>query len=407
MPTETLLSNITKIEHWPRDPIAFQKALEEGETMVMVRLNDNTLVDATKPICIQREDGRQVYLKIPNPCNHKPQIAYTEAAVAQLARELLLRWGVYVPEYEIIELTLDSPLEGVTKTPCCLVEALEAFESFGACGDDINVDPSKIKLDRLSEESRNIRLRQSNILFSKEFAAFSAVMQFIANNDPHQENFGLAAIHGQPSFAAIDFDMAPMPFLIEQAFFGPYNAAEYTKENNYHCEEGGRHTPNDIDLSLFPVSPKKTKLDSTPDRWVTTWCSGFNAGLDASPTKAEFQATINQVFYELANLSDLFFVVTFKKVITPKILETKPELTTLQTKLIQYFKDYTRQLNRVITTQLESKVDFVERTQFNQPNTEDTDIPPFQNSSSFFRPSNALQKQGGSPEMDHVWGNPE
>ena len=183
----------------------------------------------------------------------------------------MLRWGVLVPEYEIIELPLKSPLKDATSSPACVIQALDSFEPFG--GDYINADSKQVQImGEDAERKKSIRQKKLNILFSRPFAAFLAVTKFIANNDSHQENFGLSLFNGKSTLSAIDFDMAPMPFLIEEEFFGPFNAEQFNRKNNYHCEDGGRHSPFDIDLETFPTPNERSK---TPDGDVTLWCIRF------------------------------------------------------------------------------------------------------------------------------------
>ena len=408
---EILLSDIVKVEYEPRDIQAFQTALSEGETRIIVCLKDNSRIDATKPIRVMREDQSRFYLKIPNPCNHKASISYIEATVARLANELLLQRGVLVPEYEIIELVVDSPIGGVSIIPSCLIEFIETFEPFGQCGNDFVADPSKIKYDRLSGEQQETRKRQSSILFCKEFAAYAAVTEFIGNNDPHQENFGTATYNGHPVLAAIDFDMAPMPFLIDNELFGPFNAMQFTKEDNYHCDEGGRHTPDDIDLSTFPHSPKKDRRqDSTPDNWITMWCTGFNDGLKASTKSDEFYTEVNQVFFALTHVSDLFFETTVKKAVSKKILEKNPDVANLLNGLVSYFQRYRCQLSKVLAAQQVIKPvcsASAEETTF-EPGSSDTSssMGSFFFQSSEKTPPRRIEKLGGSPEMYDMWPRP-
>lgn len=409
---EILLSDIVKVEYEPRDMQAFQMALSEGETRVIVCLKDNRRIDATKPIRVHREDQSHFYLKIPNPCNHKSSISYIEATVARLASELLLQRGVLVPEYELIELVVDSPIGGVSHIPACLIEAIETFEPFGQCGDYFVADPSKIKYDRLSSEQQEARTRQSSILFCKEFAAYAAVTEFIGNNDPHQENFGTATYNGHSVLAAIDFDMAPMPFLIENELFGPFNATQFTKENNYHGEEGGRHTPDDIDLTTFPHSPKKDRRDdATPDNWITMWCTGFNAGLKASTKSDEFYTEVNQVFFDLAHVSNLFFETTVKKVVPKKILEKNPDVINLLNGLVSYFQRYRWKLNNVLVAQQVIKPVCGASPEESVFVSGSSDSLPSTSSFFFQRKENVelrrIDQQGGSPEMETMWPSPE
>lgn len=378
-----LFSDIVRIEYKPSDLLGFQKALIDGEIQIDLLLKDGRFINATKPIRIQKDDGNLVYLKIPNPCNHNPQISYIEACIAKLAHDLLLPRGVVVPEYEIIELDLTSPFSELKKTPCCLIEALESFTPFGDCGDDFNADPSKVKVERLTDKQRSERLRKSNILFSKEFAAFAVVSQFIGNNDPHQENFGSIFIEGSHVIAAIDFDMAPMAFLNQHKIFGPFNVSQFNDEHLYHDEEGGRHTPYNIDISNFPT-PLDPDRCPTPDNWFTKWCHGFKEGLIASGKEKEneFHDEVKQMFRDLANLSDLFFVRTFDKVITKKTQASHQDASKLVANLVKHFQTYTAKLKRVVASWQLDLVD-QKQTMFAPPSFVDFGNTPLLNHSMF------------------------
>ena len=448
-----LFSNIVKIVYMPIDDQEFETALIEGNTKVFLRLkniegidltkfirvekSDGSLVyqtknedgdyepnlictkeddgsfvylfNATKPICIQKDDKSLVYLKIPNPCNHKPVIAYVEACVAKLAHDLLLPRGVVVPEYEVIELPLELT-SGVSKTPCCLIEALETFESFGKTGSDFVADSKKIIIERFSEEQKTDRTRKLDILFSKEFAAFSAVTQFIGNNDPHQENFGLMTIAGKSVLAAIDFDMAPTDFLSKFAVFGPYNAEEFTLVNKYHAGDGGRYTPNNIDFCNFPVLRDAGRC-ATPDRWITEWCTGFDAGLMASGKADEFHDESDEMFRNLAKLSDLFFERTFEKAISKTVLDNNPELANLIAALVGRFKDNTITLKSAFERHEAAKPTRLAALAPQRLSISDTPPTPLLSGSMFhppentFRPHEGQQQNmsGGSPDMPDEW----
>lgn len=444
-------SNVVNIVYMPIDANEFETALIDGKTTVFLRLkniegidltkfirmekSDGSLVyqtkngdstydinlictkeedgsfvylfNATKPICVQKDDKSLVYLKIPNPCNHKPLIAYVEACVAKLAHDLLLPRGVVVPEYEVIELPLELT-SGLSKTPCCLIEALETFESFGKTGNDFAADSKKVKMDRFSEEQMNDRTRKLGILFSKEFAAFSAVTQFIGNNDPHQENFGLMTIAGKSVLAAIDFDMAPTDFLSKFEVFGPYNAEEFTPDNLYHAGEGGRYTPNNIDFCNFPV-PRDAGRCATPDRWITEWCTGFDVGLMASGQADEFHDESDEMFRNLAKLSDLFFERTFERAISKTVLDNNPELATLIAALVGRFKDYTSTLKSAFERH-EAQKEAAKSTRLAAlapQRLSISDTPSSLLSGSMFQPpEGALECQktsGGSPGMPEEW----
>lgn len=405
MPSKTqttpILSSISHIEYEPQDPSAFEEALKDGGTEVFVCLKNGTRINVSKPVRFQKDDDNFVYLKIPNPCNHQPVIAYIEACVARLAQTLLLCRGVLVPEYAVIELSLNSA-DG-SKTPACLIEALETFTPFGLLGDDFVADPSKVRIENFSAEQRQERLRRLSLLFCKEFAAYAVVTQFIGNNDPHQENFGSVNLDGDAILAAIDFDMAPMPFLTHHEVFGPYNAETFTIENLYHDDIGGRHTPESIDFSQFPISPHSDGR-ATPDNWFTNWCSGFTAGLKASTKNDEFRLEANRMFSELAQLPELFFTRTFEKVITKKIQAAYPELSDLLADLTTYFQGCTAKLKQVVERQkglIELHAPAAPPFFNELSETDSFCLSPLARL-SFYKGLKPAHKPGTSPEMEQI-----
>lgn len=415
-----LLSDIQQIEYEPCDKTAFEKALVEGETKLFLRLKNGEravfrLADGSdteqmlQASPVQKDDGSIAYLKIPNPCNHKPHIAYVEACVAKLMHDLLLPKGVVIPEYEVIELPLLSPVAAqVSATPCCLVEALENFEPFGNSGDDFTADPRKIRMDRLTDNQKADRERKNGLLFSKEFAAFAVMTLFIRNNDSHQENFGSTIFGGKSILAAFDFDMAVIDFLNTHDIFGPYRAELYTKEQGYHSGDDGRLSPKHIDLSNFPV----LSTDAMPDNWFSNWCSGFIEGLKATGEENErvFRAEVNQMFRDLANLNGVFFTRTFDKIFSKKVIASHPELVGLGAELADYFQTYVKELKLVIDRQLEAekrkaaRVPSLSAGCLLSSTPSDQFDTPLTNNFMFQSPEQKLRSAAGhSPDMPVEW----
>lgn len=345
MMPQFLLNEIVRIEYAPLDPKAFQDALEDGTTEVFVCLKDGRRIEITKPVCVL-DDDESFFLKVPNPCNHDSVIAYVESAVAELVRKLLLNDNVLVPRYQVRTLPVKSPLsEEVILSPCCLIEVLEGFVPFGTSGNDLNVNISKEQESRLSEAQLQARARQKAILFSEAFAAVLVVMYFISNNDLHQENFGTALYDGSECLAILDFDMSPMQFLVANNCFGPFHRGYFTHENQHHDDDGGRHTPDNLDLAKFP---ELLNPDVSAENWLTTWCYGFNQGLEASGNKIQFRAKVEKKFEELANLAPFFFKRTFETIFTKKVLANQQELANISNSLTAHFIHFSERFQKVL-----------------------------------------------------------
>lgn len=345
MMPQFLLNEIDRIEYAPLDRTAFEQSLATGTTQVFVCLKDGRRIEVTKPVCVL-DDGESFFLKVPNPCNHDSIIAYVESAVAELVRKLLLNDNVLVPRYQVRTLPLKSPLsQEMTVSPCCLIEVLEGFKPFGRTGDDLNVNLSKEKEARLSEEQLQTRAEQKKILFSEAFAAVLVVMYFISNNDLHQENFGTALYGGLEFLAILDFDMSPMQFLVENNCFGAYHRGYFTKENQHHDNDGGRHTPDNLDLAKFP---ELLNPDISAENWLTTWCYGFNQGLEASGNKIQFRAKVEKKFEELANLAPFFFQRTFETIFTKKAQANHHELVNICNSLTAHFTHFSERFQKVL-----------------------------------------------------------
>ncbi len=328
-------SDIVKVEYTPADKDAFEKALVAGETKIIVHLKNGETVDATKPIRITYLNDKLVYLKIPNPCNHKPEIAYIEAANAKLAGLLLAPKGILVPQYHVIELVCQSPIDDLHSTPCCLIDSLTDFKPFSHL-DELNADTNQVRVDRLTPSQQNDRSRQLKILFSTEFASLCVVNKFLCSNDPHQENFGTAKDRmGIERLAAIDWDMGPMPYLIDKRLLGPSYVSDFTSEYHYHCDKDGRFTPMSIDLSIFP---EVAGGHQSPDNWVTNWCGNFNKGLAASANADDFRAGVKHMFYYITTLDSGYLHDQIMLIIPPQVTPEKP--TILLQSLVSYFNDY-------------------------------------------------------------------
>jgi hypothetical protein len=346
MKPEFLLNEIVRIEYEPQEPAEFEASLEDGSTQVFACLKDGRRIDITKPVCVS-DEGESVFLKVPNPCNHDPIIAYVESAIGALVKKLLLNDNVLVPRYQVRTLPHKLPFsEELKSLPCCLIETLEGFKSFGTSGNDVNVGLSLEQEERLSPEFLEIRTWQKKMLFTEAFAAVLVVMYFISNNDLHQGNFGMATYGGSDILALLDFDMSPMQFLEANNCFGTYNRSYFNKENLHHDQEGGRHTPDNLDLSRFP---ELLNPDVSAENWITTWCHGFNKGLSASHQEAQFRAKVEDKFEVLANLPPIFFHETFKTVFTDEILASQPQLANIFSLLTEHFIHFSERFQKVLS----------------------------------------------------------
>ena len=252
-PEIILFDDVVSIKYDKGSRSTLEAAMSDGAVSISLLLKNGSTLNFEKPIKVQR-GSHFFFLKVPNPGMHQPEIAYIEAALARLGAQLLPQHGIVVPKYEIVDLVLETP-EGLSTTPCCLIEALDQFTPFGEHGTDVQADSTKVNIS--DPEKLEIRTRQLALLYSPAFAAFNAFCHLIGNNDPHQENFGTAIKNGRLLFAAIDFDMAPMPFLIKNELFGPYNRSCYVQEE-YNLEKGGRHTPLGLDFGIFPLLSGKS-----------------------------------------------------------------------------------------------------------------------------------------------------
>lgn len=410
-----LLSDIVAVTYTPEEPLAYANTLSLGDTKIVLKLKNGHKVDATKPIPVRLEDGTIRYLKIPNPCNHKPEITFVETAVARLARGLLLKHGVLIPEYEICSLPLHSSNFSETSIHCCLIEELIDFRAFDTSGNEFfNADPAllaKAAVRREEEEAIDAQQRvekrawQMDVLLRETFAAYLAGMYFIANNDTNPTNFGKATTQdGMNVFAAIDFDMAPMPFLVEENLFGPFNAVQFNRENRYHKDEEGRFTPAKVDVSRFPHL-RLDGFDQNPDYWITNWVTNLPIAFSYSPTKIDFNNKKLDVFNELIKIDRLYFSATLQP-----IVRQFPMCKTLMAKLGGFFSDRTRALRDNVCMQIESRV----IANIAGADLSELDTPlKSQLSSSFTAPAgfvaNSLfnQKLGESPdEMDRLWPAP-
>lgn len=373
--------DIDYIEYIPQDPKEFEKALEDGTTEVLVHLKNGTVIDATKPICVKTADETRIVLKIPNPCNHKPLVAYVEAYVARLVRAILMPKGIMIPYYELTELQLKQPQEeAFCSLPCNLIEYLDGFEVFSQLGDDFVADLKPALTGRLSTEKLTERNRRLDILFSKEFAAYAAVTRFICNSDPHQENFGSVTLESKKAsdpartyFAAIDFDMAPIPLLLSQNLFGPANA--------YFVEQGSTmYDLGTLDLNQFPE-----ERSVSPDNWITNWCHNFNKGLqDNKKKESDFRKELLATFKYLVNLDSLFFRGISAEILQQARKRNAPDVLQLFGQLEDFFTEITQKLGLVFP--LIQPYNDADQLDASEASTSINEQSPFHGGGSFHSP---------------------